>query len=152
WRFVGGGPIRQKPKTTDDSVYVSAERAGLYRLNRATGETIWRNSDADRFLAVNDKFVYANDVNGRLLILDRARGTQLASYAATREFHVPLSNELTDRIYLASNDGLLISLHDRSYPKPLRIKNEPELRPSIAGQQQEKKKPVDKGAVKPGKK
>jgi outer membrane protein assembly factor BamB len=148
WRFVGGGPIRQKPRVTDDSLYVTAERAGLYRLDRATGDILWRNGDASRFLAVNNKFLYATDITGRMLILDRARGTELGSYDGARDFVVPLSNELNDRIYLASNDGLLVALHDRDYPAPVRVKNVPELKPSVA--RSEPKKPAaEKAPAKP---
>jgi outer membrane protein assembly factor BamB len=133
---------------TDDSLYVSAERAGLYRLNRATGDTIWRNADASRFLATNNKFVYALDASGRLLVLDRRRGTQLAAYDGTRDFVVPLSNELNDRIYLASNDGLLVALHDRDYPTPVRVKNVPALKPSV-GQPGAKQPAAEKEPAKP---
>jgi hypothetical protein len=132
WRFASGGPIRQQPRVTDDSVYVAAERAGLYRLERSTGNSLWLNRDAEHFLTANQKFVYATDSHGNLLILDRARGTQIASYAGLRDFVVPIGNELTDRIYLASNDGLLICLHDRDYPKPLLIKHVAEMKPSVA--------------------
>jgi outer membrane protein assembly factor BamB len=122
WHFLGGGPIRQKPQVTDESVYVTPERSGLYRLDRQTGETLWHNPAATRFRAANKKFVYANDASGRLLILDRNRGTQLAVYDPARDFVVPITNEMTDRLYLASNDGLLLSLHDRDYAAPLRMK------------------------------
>jgi outer membrane protein assembly factor BamB len=140
WRFVTGGPIRQQPRVTDDSVYVSAQRAGMYRLDRATGNLIWNNAAAYRFLAANQKFVYAMDVHDTLLVLDRERGSQMASYAGVQDFAVPLSNELTDRIYLASNDGLLICLHDRANARPVRVKNVPELKPTI--RQAEDKKPA----------
>jgi outer membrane protein assembly factor BamB len=123
WRFLGGGPITQKPRVTDDSVYVSPSRAGLYRLDRETGQVVWRNANAERFLATNKKFVYAKDYNGRLLVLDKARGTQLANYDGARDFVVPLANELNDRLYLASNDGLLVCLHDRDYRTPVKVKN-----------------------------
>jgi outer membrane protein assembly factor BamB len=141
WRFVTGGPIRQKPRVTDDSVYVTADRAGLYRLDRLTGDQVWRNSDADRFLAINNKFVYANDRTGRLLILDRQRGTEIAAYDGARDFTIPLSNELNDRLYLASNDGLLLCLHDRDYPKPLRVKNVVEEKPAAAPAEEKPRKP-----------
>ena len=148
WRFVGGGPIRQKPRVTDDSLYVSAERAGLYRLNRESGDLLWRNNKAQRYLASNKKFVYAADVSGRLLILDRARGTELASYDPARDFVLPLTNELTDRIYLSSNDGLLVSLHDRDYKSPLRVYNAVEKAPSITTKVEPKKTAGDKAAPK----
>jgi outer membrane protein assembly factor BamB len=147
WRFVGGGPIRQKPWVTDSSVYVSAEGAGLYRLDRInSGDTLWRNAAAHRFLAANDKFVYAMDGNNRLLILDQTRGTQLAVYDGTRDFLYPIGNEVTDRIYLASNDGLVVSLHDRSYPRPVLMKKEPELKPTVPTREETKPKPAPKAA------
>lgn len=121
WRATTSGTVFQKPEVTDDDVYVAGERAGLSRINRLTGDVVWRSHNADRFLAANPKFVYATDRSGRLLVLDRARGTQLAGYD-TRDFVVPISNEWTDRLFLASHDGLLLCLHDRAYPTPLRNK------------------------------
>jgi len=140
WRFIGGGPIVRKPEVTEDSVYVAAEKSGLYRLDRATGEMVWRNITARRFLAVNKKFVYAVDQVGALLVLDRATGVQLADYAGTRDFAVRFANEFNDRIYLASNDGLLLCLHDRDYPKPLLVRNVAERAPPPAPVV--KKKPI----------
>lgn len=121
WRTTTGSSLFHKPEVTDEDVYVGAERGGLARIKRLNGETVWRNAQANRFLAANGKFVYATDRQGRLLILDRARGMQLAVYD-TRDFVVPVSNEWTDRLYLASNDGLLVCLHDRSHSTPLRNK------------------------------
>jgi outer membrane protein assembly factor BamB len=121
WRFAAGGPVKRRAIPTDHDVYVSAERAGLYRVDRNTGDLLWQNSDAERFLAANKKYVYAADRSGRLLILDLARGNVLATYQATRDFVVPISNNLTDRILLASNDGLLVCLHDRDYRTPMHL-------------------------------
>jgi outer membrane protein assembly factor BamB len=121
WRASTGGPVKRRPIPSNDSVYVSAERAGLYRLDRKTGDLIWRNREADRFLAANAKYVYATDQSDRLLILDLKRGNILSSFEATRDFVVPISNGLTDRILLASNDGLIVSLHDRDYPRPVHL-------------------------------
>jgi len=153
WRFVAGGRLLQKPRITEESIYLAAERAGLYRIDRITGEMIWRNSHADRFLAVNKKFVYAADNLGTLLILDRATGVQLASYAGTREFVVPLANEVDDRIYLASNDGLLICLHDRDYAKPFLVQETARKQPAKDGDKKQLggkagKKTTDKPAAK----
>jgi outer membrane protein assembly factor BamB len=133
WRFLGAGPIRQRPEVNDESVYLAPERSGLYRLDRDTGRVVWRNSNAERFLAANRKFVYATDRSGRLLILDRVSGTELAAYEGAHEFVVPIINELTDRLYLASNDGLLLCLHDREYSTPLRMKTVAEIQSTAAG-------------------
>jgi len=55
----------------------------------------------------------------RMLILDRKRGVKL-SWLDTTAYRVKVVNEVTDRIYLAANDGLIICLHDRDVKEPLR--------------------------------
>ncbi|HWG42791.1 MAG TPA: PQQ-binding-like beta-propeller repeat protein [Gemmataceae bacterium] len=129
WRFTAGTPISRKPAITDEDVYVVAARKGMTRLDRATGEPRWRipvgrelvenNAAADRFLAVNPKYVYATDASGRFLILERRRGVVLSGFD-TKDFVFPVSNEVTDRVYLAANNGLIVCLHDREYQKPIR--------------------------------
>jgi outer membrane protein assembly factor BamB len=121
WRFTSGTGLTYKPWVTDEDVYVVPEGAGLFRLDRKTGDAVWQQKRAERFLAANPKFVYAADSSGRLLILDRARGKQLSMYD-THDFAYPISNEMTDRLFLAANNGLLVCLHDREYTKPLRSK------------------------------
>jgi PQQ-like domain len=132
WRYVPGRPIRRTPVAVDVSdgaavdkdLYVTAEGKGLTRLNRDTGESVWNlrqsdfNPEADRILAVNPKFVYATDGGGRMLVLDRKNGRLLSRYDI-RDFVFPVVNGTTDRIYLASNDGLVVCLHDKDYVRPL---------------------------------
>lgn len=131
WTWVGTGePITRKPEVTDQDVYVTREKLGLHRLDRATGRVLWQNVQADRFLGANPKFVYAADRQNRLLILDRQRGSTLAELD-TRFFIAPIANEMTDRIFLASNDGLVICLHDRQYAQPLKMKTMEELPPPM---------------------
>ena len=72
------------------------------------------------------------------LMLDRARGTEQANFD-TSAYTVPISNELTDRIFLASTDGQLLCLYDRDYPKPLVTKTIPKPLP----------KPVEKPMAEP---
>ncbi len=122
WRLSLPGRVLRFPDVTDADVFIAPEGVGLQRLHRRTGELVWTNSEAMRFLAVNPKFVYATDRTGRLLVLDYARGTRLSVYD-TREFVVPINNEMSDRVFLASHDGLLVCLHDRDYPRPLRNKS-----------------------------
>jgi outer membrane protein assembly factor BamB len=123
WYFTGGAPILRIPAINDEDVYVAPARGGLFRLQRATGEVLWQRPNADRFMAANRKFVYTADPSGRLLILDRVRGTELGVYD-TRDFLVPIRNEITDRLLLGSHSGLLLCLHDRAYATPLLMKTE----------------------------
>ncbi len=122
WHYVSGTPILRKPEVNDEDVYIAPKRPNLARVDRESGVKIWTNQKADRFIAANKKFVYAADPNGRLLILDKKYGTILSTYDA-RDFVVPVANELTDRIYLASNHGLIVCLYDKDYPKPLVMKH-----------------------------
>jgi outer membrane protein assembly factor BamB len=117
WRFTTGTPISRQPAVTDADVFITTERAGLRRLDRTSGEERWQNQTASRFLAENARYVYATDPSGRLLLLDRGHGTRIGTLD-TRDFVVPIANEITDRVYLAANNGLLICLHDRDCEKP----------------------------------
>jgi hypothetical protein len=63
--------------------------------------------------------VYAADARGQLLILDAAKGTRLATLPLA-ESTVPLVNQQTDRIYLASESGLIQCLHEIALTEPLR--------------------------------
>jgi hypothetical protein len=129
WRHTVGQPISRQPVVTDEDVYVVAERLGMTRLDRATGTSQWRipvpggivenNAWANSFLAANPKYVYATDASGRFLVLDRRRGVTLSG-VDTKDFFFPISNDVTDRVYLAANNGLIVCLHDREYIQPIR--------------------------------
>jgi outer membrane protein assembly factor BamB len=141
WRFTSGGVPSQPLAVLDESVYVATDRAGLSRLRRADGAEVWHNEDAARFLASNMKFVYAVDPQGRLMVIDRERGTTLSTYDGTRDFVFPVRNQWTDRLYLAANDGTIVCLHDRGIDKPEVMKTPPK--------EQRKPLPPPGGADKP---
>jgi outer membrane protein assembly factor BamB len=128
WRHTGAAGSERTPAVFPDDVYVVNRGDGLARLDRATGAAMWRvprgnrlmesNVEADRFLAANPKFVYAADHLGRLLVLDRRLGHRLSGWD-TRDFVVHVRNDVTDRLFLAANNGLIVCLHDREYTAPL---------------------------------
>jgi outer membrane protein assembly factor BamB len=141
WRFAAGGPILRAPKVTDDSIYLGIANAGLYRVDRTSGKQVWRNPQVERFVASNKKYVYGMDSRDRLVLVDQNRGRSVA-LLDTSDFNVPVANEWTDRVYLASNDGLIVCLHDRDYRTPLRRKN--------VGKQAPVAKPQTSPLLKPG--
>jgi outer membrane protein assembly factor BamB len=158
WRFTAGTTILRRPIATEKDVFVVAEKLGLARLDRLTGDPVWRlprgnvtypaNQEAVRFLAANPKFVYANDAAGRLLVLDRQTGIRLSSYEAIRDFPILLSNGINDRLYLGANNGLIVCLHDRDYPVPFRHVRGEER--AIDPQQAEVETKLDKLITDPG--
>jgi outer membrane protein assembly factor BamB len=129
WRFTGGVPISRTPVALGQDVFVVAETQGMTMLDRATGHPKWRipvrgelvesNAAANYFLAANPKYVYALDASGHFLVLDRRRGVTLSGFDSS-DFVYPIANDVTDRVYLAANNGLLVCLHDREYPKAIR--------------------------------
>lgn len=116
WRFVSPGPIRRKPYVTDRDVFIKVEKGGFFRIDRADGKEIWSNRQALQFMACNRLFVYTRDATGSLLIHDYIRGTTLAEWDF-RDWGISVPNELTDRIYLAHNDGQLLCLNNHDYPR-----------------------------------
>jgi outer membrane protein assembly factor BamB len=129
WQTTVNGAVTDRPIATDEDLFVASERGGLGRHVRTTGERLWENHSAVHYVASNPKFVYARDSIGRLLVLDRVRGTTLSSVDMT-EFTSALSNPVTDRVLLAANSGLIVCLHDRSYGQPLQLRNPPPPIPS----------------------
>ena len=135
-KFTTGGPVIEKPLLTEDSLYVVGARWGLIRLKKGTLEPLWLetlpdgrtrarpNADITRVLGVNGSYVYAEDNRGRLAVIDANRGATLSTFD-TSAFSFPVTNESNDRIYLASNSGLLICLHDRLRVKPEALRKPP---------------------------
>jgi outer membrane protein assembly factor BamB len=121
WRYTAGSSVAYAPAVNDEDLYVTTKRTGMARVRRSSGDEVWKTAGADRFLAANPKFVYATDRTGRLLVLDRRRGTLLSSYD-THDFVFPVRNESTDRLFLAANDGLIVCLHDKEYATPVQMK------------------------------
>lgn len=144
WRFGANAPIRFAPVVAGEDVFVLPERGGLVRLSRATGETIWQSPRAERFLAANPKFVYATDQFGRLVVVDRASGAHLSTLDSSA-FVIGATNDQTDRVVLAANDGTVISLNDRAYALPL-VQTAPPAAPAKVEAEPKASKPA------PGKK
>src|SRR5205823_3061987 len=70
YRFPGQSPILQHPSVTDKDVFVTPAKAGMFRLDRLSGEPRWNNKEAIKFLASNQRFVYVFDKFDRMLVLD----------------------------------------------------------------------------------
>jgi outer membrane protein assembly factor BamB len=144
WRFASQLPLVHQPEATDADVFVTAGKLGMHRLDRASGDPKWSNKDAVKFLASNHRFVYALDRPGRMLVLDYERGKELAKWD-TRDWTVPVSNDVTDRIYLASHDGQIVCLHHRDNAKPLKVKTFEVMKPPPKDEKKGDKDKVEKG-------
>jgi outer membrane protein assembly factor BamB len=118
WRFSVGMPVVEPPAAVGDSVYVSPDRGGMYRVNIEDGKAVWLAPGATRFVAASKDYVYALDRSRRLLAIDHRTGG-LAARLATERLDVAIVNSQTDRIYLGTSSGLIQCLREHGHPKPL---------------------------------
>ncbi len=165
WRSVIGGLLNRKPVAVSDAVFVAGDSSGVARIDRATGELMWRTGPTiDRVVAVNQEFVYARDQLGRLQVLDARRASAPVYRTAyplsgidVARFNVPVTNDMTDRVVLATDGGLLVCLRDASakYVRPVRMApppppdlkdNRPEGAPMAAPDAEMKKDEMKKEA------
>ena len=150
-KFTSGGPVVQKPVITDDSIYIVGERWGLMRLRHRTLEPMWNerlpdgrirprpNTDVDRILSVSPNYIFALDLHGSLFVIDAIRGSTLSSFDVSAFSH-PVTNHTNDRVYLASNGGLLLCLRDRGKVVPTFLRKPVETKKPAAEEPKEQPK------------
>ncbi len=111
WRYTAGSKILQKPMPIGQDLFVVSKDEGMTRLDRFSGTAFWSLPSAKRFLAASHRLVIGLDDHNQMLIIDRSRGSILATWSA-KAFTILSPNEYTDRIVLASHDGLILCLRD----------------------------------------
>lgn len=118
WTHVTGLPIRKQPQIIDQQVFIAPERGGMTALTTAAGQVMWKQIRANDFLAASDQSVYASDEIGNLLILSRFDGA-ITGALPLREMSVRVNNDRTDRVYLATPQGLILCLRElgSDFPK-----------------------------------
>ena len=106
-------PPRSKARSTS-----FPRRAECSALDGQTGDQRWFAPNIVQFCSVSALHVYAIDHLDRLAILDIQRGTRLSTLPVGN-VQMKLLNQQTDRIYLASDAGVVQCLHELSQPKAL---------------------------------
>ena len=99
-------------------VYATTELGGMYCLNAKTGKQIWWAPEVLHFVAAGKQRVYAADKLGRLRILDARNGAMLDSLP-TSAMPIKISNGQTDRIYLATEGGIIQCLREVEQVNPV---------------------------------
>lgn len=126
WRSVIGGVLNRAPVVTANAVYAAGDGAGVAKLDLHTGDLMWRTDTlVDRVLAVSEEFVFARDRVGNTLVYAKAAvpgpSGRIAPVAALPAdgYTVPVTNSRTDRLFLAAENGLVVSLRD-ALPRAVR--------------------------------
>ncbi len=118
WEFTSGLPIRRAPFAIGNDLYITPDRGGMYCLEAGTGVQRWWQPSLTRFLAVAGGSMFASDDDGNLLKVSRANGA-IAGAFPLRTYTIRVSNDRTDRLYLATESGLIIALRQKGELLPI---------------------------------
>jgi outer membrane protein assembly factor BamB len=133
WRFSTGEPIVEAAVAIGHRVYVATQLGGMHCLDAKTGAEHWWAPRIVKFVSASNERVYAADKLGRVLILSAKTGARLDVLEATT-LPIKLSNWRTDRLYLATETGLIQCLHEIELSEPIRhddVFREAAQRPAI---------------------
>lgn len=129
WDFMTGLPVRKQPKVIDDDLFLILHGGGVVTISATTGERKWSAPRATEFLAATPSIVFASGPIGGVLLLSREDGAALGTLPL-RQFQHRISNDRTDRLYLATDSGLVVCLRERGREFPIYYRY-PEQRPII---------------------
>lgn len=131
WRANVGGQMDKQPIPTIDGVICSGIQTGVVKVDRATGEVLWRTDPRhDTVLAVNKEHAYIWDRSEQIHVYDRLRASEPVTKRAyplisvpMPGYTVPVTNQQTDRVMMASTTGLLVCMRDNApaYVRPMKI-------------------------------
>ena len=116
--FTTGLPIRDAPVVLGQQVLVRPVRGGMYSVSAITGLRQWWNPQLGTFLAATSSFIYTSDTTGNIVLADLKTG-QTLGVLPLRNYSVRESNIRTDRLYLGTQSGRVICIHERSQDFPV---------------------------------
>ncbi len=131
WDFVARGPVTTQPRIVNNRCYLSTVAGTVYCLNAETGINEWESKESYKFIAKTENYVVTADRLGNLLLLSlNATGTDVTVTARLpmKSFKFKIANDLTDRIYLVSEQGQTLCLRERGNSFPKFFRN-PDRRP-----------------------
>jgi len=117
WEFVSGFPVRKQPWLIRDDIFLTPVRGGLFCLSVETGAQRWQRPKMTDFLCATPKRVYGSDSQGNVLILDRKNGGLIGALPY-RGFSERVSNNRTDRLFLATPSGLIVCIKEKQLEYP----------------------------------
>ncbi len=106
------------PVTIGRQVFVHSTLGGTFCIDGDTGETVWNVKEPLRFLAASATRFYGEDELGRIAIRSLADGSPIGLFPTTLQ-HVKLVNTQTDRIYVATQDGLIQGFRETAQETPI---------------------------------
>lgn len=129
WEQPVGETVRKPPRKVGNQVFVCTPVGGMMALDTQTGNVQWRQPRIRQFVAATPSRVYGSDDVSNLVILSRQDGS-VQGVLPLRQYSVRVSNDLTDRLILATSRGSVVCLRERGRELPIYHKH-PERRPLL---------------------
>ena len=106
WSQPFAEPFYHRPLVFENQVLLRSSYGNLFSLDVENGLQTWNGSTPNigDLLGVLEGRIYATTMSGGLVVLDVTTGKKLATFNNIRPEHF-IVNNLTDRLYLVSNDG-----------------------------------------------
>ena len=106
WAIALAEPFYKRPLVFEEQVLICSSYGNLFSLSVENGLQTWNGSvpNIGELLGVLDQRLYATTMSGGLVVLDVKTGKKLATFNDIHPQHF-IVNDLTDRLYLVSNDG-----------------------------------------------
>jgi len=117
WQKVMTQPVLKPLIQVSDYLFITPLRAGTSMLEPDYGSELWNNPNAEEFLTLTKSYVFGSDQYHNILIIDRQTGTTL-SRLPLRSFTYRFQNDQNDRLYIATADGLVTSIHEEGATAP----------------------------------
>jgi outer membrane protein assembly factor BamB len=127
WVFPSGAPFTQEPLVCDADIIAINNAGNVFHLDPNDGKVRWSApTPGGHLMAVSGGKVYLRSDNLDLLVLDRATGRQVISPSDSllragldlRSFGHTVVNRFNDRLYFASDSGMIVCLREIGQPKP----------------------------------
>lgn len=115
WQYAAGHRIQGSPLLLDNRLYLTAENEGVIALDTETGDPVetpggpWWIPGATEMIGATKDTVFASDQFWNLLAVDRET-SRAKGKIALPGLTLRIRNDLNDRLYLASNEGLVLCL------------------------------------------
>lgn len=117
WQFVAGLPIKKEVRVIGNNCYVFPHRGGVFCISKTSGERRWKKPYMEDFVGATKNLVFLTDNLGQVSILASADGAPIGSLKL-QNFKIRYGNELTDRLYMATESGLIICLREQNKEFP----------------------------------
>lgn len=146
WEVTTGTGISTSPVPIGDHLFVVSDSKQLFKLDARTGNYAkgWETpvEGIEKFLGATRKVVFGLDEFNHLIVVDQKSGRK-TSAIRVGDIDRVLTNYDSDRIYVASTQGLVQCVRDLSNPRPIFHSSEFDTSEMVDGKKRKKKKEDD---------